>query len=136
MSTETATIHSDADHTVTADVGYNEGALGMIARGYDNGTRCLNFRVRFARGEGAGAACRLIRDYNAFNGEAVAERLEGLLATIPPAQIGHIYVGRENSVVVYVQVGEQHSTEVMLAMREVEAAEVDFTNDEVRAWWD
>jgi hypothetical protein len=136
MSIETATIHSDAGHTITADVGYNEGALGMIARGYDHATRCLHFRVRFVRGEGASAACLLIRDYNAFDGEAVAERLEGLLATIPPDEIGDIYVGREKSVVVYVEVRRRRSAEVMLAMREVEAAEVTFYNGEVRAWWD
>ena len=49
-----------------------EGALEMVKRGYDESTRCLNFRVRFVYDDpGAKEALRAIGRYNRFEPEAV-----------------------------------------------------------------
>lgn len=119
------------DRTITADVGINEGALGIIERGYTEATRCLNFRVGFYEGKGAGAACRVISSYNDFDGEAVAKALEAL----PNAD--KVWVGRENSPVVYVRTRDGNTTPVVLALDAVGADECGAGPDGVvRAWWD
>lgn len=117
-------------------------AARMVALGYalDDPTdhnRCLGFRVAFNTTEGACAALRSIGDYNAFNGDAVAEALQPLAASGGGTRIS---VGREGSPVVYVgpfySGDEEEQREFMEALRLVGADEIDLVGREIRAWWD
>jgi hypothetical protein len=118
----------------------NENGVALVQRGYEESTRCLDFRVRFwAAGDGpacALAALRAIGSYNNFDGWAVAQALE------PFAEKCVIAVGREGSPVVYVEprYGNEGVTKAAIeaALRDVNADELDWQdkNRTLRAWWD
>jgi hypothetical protein len=141
METATLVDPFDGERSITADVGFNEGALKMVAYGYTEATRCLAFRVKFYEGIGAPAAARLIRDYNDFDGEVVALALEKLVG-----RVEKIEVGRAGSPLIMVTVGGGHHNPP-LSQKDVLDALVTASPDElwpededdttiVRAWWD
>lgn len=111
-------------------------AVALVARGFDEPTRCLHFRVGFYRdAEHALQALRLIGDYNAFDGEAVAQAVAPFLDVVQEAE-----VGRESSPVLYLTLGYDAVSEfrhtIEAALRGVYADELDWTGDTLRAWWD
>lgn len=120
----------------------DEVAQRIVSLGYalDDPTdaeRVLNFRVRFNTKAGAFAAIRSIGDYNAFDGDQVADALDKVLPE--DRSITTISVGREGSPVIYVgpfYPGDPAAA-VKNALRDVHADELDMTKHrELRAWWD
>lgn len=113
-----------------------EGALGMIEHGYEEPTRCLQFRVDC--GGQAPEACRIIESYNAFDGEAVAEALEAIVEEYGNI-LETIEVGREYSPVIYIHLDSGAIVDqgpIMVALDALGADEVTYRDHTIRAWWD
>jgi hypothetical protein len=120
----------------------NENGVALVARGYNEDTRCLSFRVAFdAYGDGiscAASAAGAIGDYNDYDGVRVANAL----LRIKPDYIRYpgIEVGRESSPVIYVTLRPDCPPEkrnaIENALREAKADELDWESDTLRAWWD
>lgn len=116
-----------------------ENAVALVERGYNEPTRCLDFRVSFYIYAGATHALRAVRligGYNEFDGEAVAQALEPFLT---PDAAYRVAVGREGSPVIYlttVTCAPEFRHEIENALRDVHADELSWTGDTLRAWWD
>jgi hypothetical protein len=113
-----------------------ENAVALVERGYNESTRCLNFRVNFYNDPAHTLrAVRLIGGYGAFDGEAVAQALEPFLTRDVAYGVA---VGRENSPVIYLTVGCRREFYHVIenALRDVRADELDWTDGTLRAWWD
>lgn len=114
-----------------------QNAVELVRRGYEEGTRCLNFRVNFYTWSDSGIdnaleAIRLIGGYNEFNGEVVAEALRPVLKDCMS-----IAVGREGSPVLYFRTNDSDTkTRLRKVLRKLRADEIDTEGRELRAWWD
>lgn len=114
-----------------------EGATGMVERGYNESTRCLMFRVSFySDPKGVREAVTAIGPYNAFDPAKVNDALDHLAQYISP--YGRIWVGREYSPVLYIDIdSEQDHDAVKAILEQAKADEIDFiSGNTVRAWWD
>lgn len=117
----------------------NENGVELVRRGYNEPTRCLDFRVSFSTyGDGRAcvlAALRAIGGYNNFDPELVAMALDPFLAH---DVVRRVDVGREGSPVIYLRTDAVPEFRHVIenALRDVRADELDWTGDTLRAWWD
>ena len=116
----------------------NQNGVALVERGYNEPTRCLNFRVGFPTyGDGRDCAIKAVEaigQYNSFDPARVVPVLIGMVEL--SRGYGEIMVGRQSSPVIYVRCTETEATAIMAEFHDASADECDYCDGYVRAWWD